>query len=158
MGELMMNRPNKACWRQGRVCLFVSCCTSLFRPASAQSLGGSPFDLCVMIPCWRCRTAKEYMETIIQLIVGESQTLFLCGLGLLSFVLPFTAMARAPKETRIPRTATRTVWAGELVTGLGALLIICLPTYPVLGFAFAIVSLVVFTLKLRRQLPVAHAA
>jgi hypothetical protein len=111
-----------------------------------------------MIPCWRCRTVKEYMETMIQLITGESQTLFLCGLGLLCFVLPFTAMARAPKDTRIARTATRTVWAGELVTCLGALLIICLPTHPVFGFAFGIVSLVVFTCKLRRQLPVAHAA
>lgn len=95
---------------------------------------------------------------MIQLITGESQTLFLCGLGLLSFVLPFTANARAPKDTRMPRTAVRTVWVGELVTGMGALLIKCLPAHPEFGFAFAIVSCVVFTCKLRWQLPVAHAA
>jgi hypothetical protein len=128
------------------------------RVAELGSLGGGAFDLCVMIPCWRCQTVKKYMGTMIQLITGESQTLFLCGLGLLCFVLPFMAMARAPKDTRIPRTAVRTVWAGELVTGLGALLIKCLPAHPVFGFAFAIVSCVVFTCKLRRQLPVAHAA
>src|SRR6188768_2765858 len=98
------------------------------------------------------------METMIQLITEQSQAFCLSILLLLSFVLPFTARARAPKDDRNPRPWMRTLWMGQSLVALGGLLIICLPTYPVFGFLIAIFSCVVFTRKLRRQLPLAHAA
>jgi hypothetical protein len=97
------------------------------------------------------------MQTLNQLMMGELQALSLSILLLLSFILPLTAKARVSKDARIPRPWMRTVWAGQWLTASGGLFIICLPAYPVLGFAFAIVSCVIFTRKLRRQVAVAQA-
>ena len=98
------------------------------------------------------------METIVQLITGQLQALCLSIRLLLSFVLPFTAKARALRDARNPMPWMRTVWAGQWLMALGGLFIIGLLAYPVFGLAIAIVSCAIFTRKLRRQLPVAHAA
>jgi uncharacterized protein (TIGR03067 family) len=61
------------------------------------------------------------METTIQLMTGQLQALSLSILLLFSFVLPWTAKARAPKDGRIPRLWMRKVWAGQLLMALGGL-------------------------------------
>jgi cytochrome c biogenesis factor len=98
------------------------------------------------------------METLVQLITGQLQALCLSIGLLLSFVLPFTAKARALKDARNPKPWMRMVWAGQLLMALGGLFIIVSPAHPMFGFAIAIMSCVIFTRKLRRQLPVAHAS
>lgn len=48
------NAAQRACWRQGRVCVFISYCTLLARPASARAFG-KPVCLTNSPSYWRQR-------------------------------------------------------------------------------------------------------
>ncbi|MDB6122600.1 MAG: hypothetical protein JWQ71_1593 [Pedosphaera sp.] len=73
---------------------------------------------------------------------------------LLSLILPDMARtsAQSLKDSEDHKSLLRTVWIGQIFIALGGALIICSPLHPILGLVFAVISCVLFTRKLRRQM------
>jgi hypothetical protein len=84
-------------------------------------------------------------------LASELKAICLIDLGLLSFVLPFMASSRTPKNAADSKRRLHIVWTGQLLMGLCGFLI-NFSSHPVFGLAASIVSCIVFTLMLRQQI------
>lgn len=78
--------------------------------------------------------------------------LYLAGIIALCLVLPLMAGALPPKNSKGPKPWLRTVWFGQALVAIGALIVIASPLHPAIGLIVAAASCAFFGLKLYRQL------
>src|SRR5262249_9796940 len=90
--------------------------------------------------------------TVMQILTDQLRPICLAIGLLLSIVLSFMASALAPRDTGKAKPWMRTVWTGQILIGVGGLLMLLPPLHPVFGFLFAVACCLLFAVKLRRQL------
>src|SRR4051812_15151052 len=80
------------------------------------------------------------------------ETSYLVGLGLLSLVLPLMMSFRGPKDAAAKRSCMRTVWTGLALLVLAGLTVQVSASVAPCAAVFGLVSNVVCTLVMHRQL------
>jgi hypothetical protein len=78
--------------------------------------------------------------------------LCLAGIVALSVILPLMPVAWAPKNAPGPKPWLRTIWTGQILGSLGAVLVIWSPLHPFYGLGLAAAGCVIFGKRLHCQL------
>lgn len=79
------------------------------------------------------------------------ETGYLCGVGLLSLVLPLLMSFRGPKDAAARRSCMKTVWTGTALLAFALLTVQVSASVAPYAAVFGLVSTVVCTLVLLRQ-------